>query len=118
MVKKALSIVPVLLVLLCIGCGHMKVQNVGLISLGNIEGKSLPNKIEGPVLTGTSAGHQYFLSNAVRDALKDSEYDTLVDVEIKTETGLFIWSNKIIVAGTALNSETLLGNEEVNTNEN
>ncbi len=47
MVKKIVSIGPVLFLLLFfIGCGHMKVQNVGLISLGNIEGKTLPDKIE------------------------------------------------------------------------
>jgi len=37
--------------------------------------------------------------------LKGGKYDTLVDVEVTTKTGLFVPSNRIIVKGMALNSK-------------
>ena len=49
----------------------------------------------------------YYLSDDLRDALIKSEYDTLVDVEVTTETGFIVTSNKITVKGKALNSEKL-----------
>lgn len=96
-----------LIALGCSGCGHSQLSKIGLISFGNLEGKTIPEKPEGPVLEGSNAGHNYCLSDAVRDALKETEYDTLVDAEVITETGLLVPSNKIIVRGTALNSSKL-----------
>jgi len=100
------------LVLSCFGCGHTQVCRVGMISLGNLEGKAIPNNPNGPIVEGRDAAKPfstsyYYLSNAVRDALKNSEYDTIVNVKITTKTGLFVRSNKIIVKGTALNSNLL-----------
>ena len=100
-----------ILLLAGVGCGHSQMCNVGLISFGNLEGKSIPQDIDGPILEGRCAAKPgiltYYLSDAVRDALKDSQYDTLVDVEVITKTGLFVPSNKLIVKGKALNSESL-----------
>ncbi len=98
--------------LLCFGCGHTQTCEVGLISFGNLEGKAIPNNPNGPVLEGSSAAKigstpHYYLSDAVRDALKNSEYNTMVDVEVTTKTGLFVPSNKISVKGMALNSSQL-----------
>ena len=63
--------------------------------------------VEGPLLRGSDSGYSYSLSNAVRDALEGTEYDTLIDVEVTATTGLFVPSNFIQVEGTALNSKAL-----------
>lgn len=114
-----MSSAVLLLMLACSGCGHTQVSRVGLISFGDLEGKTIPDNPEGPVLEGTDAakpgvGPRYYLSDAARDALKNSEYDTLVDVEVTAKTGFFVPSNKITVKGTALNSSQLnqTGGEE------
>ena len=96
---------------LCAGCGHTQVSKVGMMSVGNWEGKAIPEKVTGPILEGSSGAKPfavtYSLADAVRDALGKSEYDTLVDAEVTTQTGLFVPSNRIVVKGTALNSKTI-----------
>jgi hypothetical protein len=77
------------------------------MSFGDLEGKIITDNVSGTVCKGKDCGGQYFLSDAVRDALKDTEYDTMIDVEVTTKTGLFVPSNCIIVEGKALNSKTL-----------
>lgn len=96
-----------LLATFVIGCGHSQSCKIGLMSFGELEGKVIPDNIDGRIFEGKDCGYQYFLSDAVRDALKETEYDTLVDVEVTTKTGLLVPSNCIIVEGTALNSKTL-----------
>lgn len=95
----------------CFGCGHTHVCNVGLMSFGDLEGKTIPENPKGPILEGTVAlkifTQNYYLSDALRDALKNSEYDTLVNAEVTTETSLFVTSNEIRVKGTALDSKKL-----------
>ena len=66
----------------------------------------------GPVLTGKDSCNKigkfsYYLSDAVRNALSGTEYDTIVDAEVTTKTGLFVWSNKIEVKGTGIKSSVL-----------
>lgn len=91
-----------------VGCGHSQSYKVGLMSLGELEGKTLPDNNTGAVLVnGESCGRQQFLSDAVRDALLETDYDTLIDSEVTNTTGLFIWSNCISIKGNALNSKTL-----------
>jgi hypothetical protein len=108
MVMPSLRFCTVLfLALLFTGCGHSQTSRIALISFGDLEGKSLPDKPDGPSRHGITGGAKYYLSDAVRDALKDSEYDTLLDVEVTAETGLFVWSNTLAVEGTALNSKKL-----------
>ena len=92
----------------CAGCGHVKVCHVGLLSNGDLDGKKIPLKVEGPVLAGKDSGARYYLSNAVREALSGTDYDTLVDVEVTSRTGLFVWSNEIEVRGTALDSRKIV----------
>lgn len=94
-------------ILLFLGCGHVNTSKVGLISFGNLEGKTLPANPQGPVLEGTSSGPTYFLSDAARDALKSGEYDTLVDVDVISETGFLVTSNKVTVRGTAIDSKSI-----------
>lgn len=112
--KEVWQIMGLLLVtVFCSGCwfgGETKSRKIGLMSFGDLEGRKLPEKISGPTLKGktTSLGYgdPYYLSDAVRDALKDSGCDTLVDVIVENETGSFL-SNEIRVKGTGVDSKTL-----------
>lgn len=98
----------ILLAVFLIGCGHTQSFKVGLMSFGELEGKAIPDNVGGMVLVnGEACGPQQRLSDAVRDALKQTEYDTLVDAEVTSTTGLLVLSNCISVKGNALNSKTL-----------
>lgn len=109
MVKKCCFII--LLAVFLIGCGHTQSSKVGLMSFGDLEGKVIPESIAGDILEGENCvkpgHHSYYLSAAVRDALKQRDYDTLIDVEVTSTTGLSVTSNCIKVKGKALNSKTL-----------
>ena len=96
-----------LLALALMGCGHTQTTKVGLMSFGDLEGKSLPVDDVTSVFSGKACGHSYHLSDAVRDALKGTDYDTLIDAEVVNETGLFVWTNCILVSGNALNSKAI-----------
>lgn len=106
MVKKCCFII--LLAVFLIGCGHTQSSRVGLMSFGELEGKAIPDNVGGMVLVnGEACGRQHRLSDAVRDALKQTDYDTLVDAEVTSTTGLAVTSNCLKVKGKALNSKTL-----------
>ena len=94
-----------------LGCGHSQTYKVGLMSFGDLEGKVIPDNIDGTVLTGKDCckigSDPYFLSDAVSAALGQTEYDTLIDVEVTNKTGVLVWSNCVIVTGKALDSKTL-----------
>ena len=96
-----------LLAAICSACGHTVTQRIGLLSLGDLNGRQIPDDIKGQMLAGSDCGYSYSLSNAARDALKESEFDTLIDVEVTNTTGVFVPSNCIEVKGRALNSKIL-----------
>ena len=86
-----------------------------MLSIGDLERKTIPGDVSGPVLTGrddcaSGFDNYYYLSCAVRDALKGTEYDTLVDVDVIATTGLLVWSNSIEVRGIGVDSSKLPGN--------
>ena len=89
------------------GCGHTQSCKVGLMSFGDLEGKTIPVNVDGRILKGKDCGVQYSLSAAFHDALNQTEYDTLVDVEVINKTGFLLSSMCIFVEGKALNSKTL-----------
>ncbi|TMB34945.1 MAG: hypothetical protein E6J62_09980 [Deltaproteobacteria bacterium] len=90
------------------GCGHtLAQQHVGLASVGDLFARVLTPAIDGPILEGHDCGTTQYLSKAVRDALKDTAYDTLLDLEVTTETGLFGSSNCLKVKGKAIDSKKL-----------
>ena len=95
----------------CSGCGHTKVSHVGLLSTGDLASRSIPRDVSGPVLEGKTAAKpgkiKYYLSDAVRDALKETPYDTLVDAEVTSTTGLLVWNNKLTVKGKGVKSADL-----------
>ena len=93
------------------GCGHTKVSQVGLLSTGDLESRIIPRDVGGPMLEGKTAAKPgklaYYLSDAVRDAVKGTPYDTLVDAEVTTTTGLLVWNNKLAVKGKGVKSTDL-----------
>jgi len=103
--------VALLLTTLCYGCGHLNVSKVGLLSVGDLESRTIPSSVDGPILVGKDAckagGDPYYLSEAVRNALKGTQYDTIIDAEVTTKTGLLVWSNEIEVKGKGLDSKSL-----------
>lgn len=105
--KSMRKIVVILLSASLFGCGHASVSKVGLMSFGDLEGKAIPENLPNAVLAGSSCGGHIYISDAVRDALKETEYDTLVNSEVTSITGLFVFNNCIQVKGTPLNSKTL-----------
>lgn len=76
------------------------------MSLGDLEGKTPPEKGEGKLVTGAACGFTAYLSDAVRDALKETDYDTILNAKVTSETGLFTMSNCFRVLGTASDSKT------------
>lgn len=111
-VKLVKGCIVIAFALLCCSCGHTKVSRVALLSYGDMEGRILPKKVEGPILTGKDNETFLFcpfsfLSKATANALEGTEYDTLVNVDVTTRTGLFVWANAIEVKGTGVNSKTL-----------
>ena len=104
--------IALLLTMVFYGCGHTKISKVGLLSVGDLESRTIPSTMDGPILVGKDSGNKigklsYFLSEAVRNALSGTEYDTIVDAEVTTKTGLFGWSNKIEVKGKGIDSSVL-----------
>jgi hypothetical protein len=99
------------LALIGVGCGHTMTTQVGLMSFGDLEGKEIPPEVSGQFVTGKDCarigGDPYSLSEAARKALKDTSFDTLVDVEVENTTGILVSANCIRVKGTALDSKTL-----------
>ncbi len=90
------------------GCGHTQSARVGLMSFGQLEGKTLPEDVSGlPKVSGEACGHAHRLSGALLNAFDNTSYDTLLDAEVTTRTGLIVTSNCIAVKGSALDSRTL-----------
>jgi hypothetical protein len=99
--------------LIGLACGHSMTSQIGLMSFGDLEGKVVPKQVAGKALQGKDCskigGDPYSLAEAVRNAVKGTEYDTLVDVQVESTTGLFVGSNCVKVTGIALDSRTMEG---------
>ena len=105
------ALMACLICLVGLGCGHSMTSQIGLMSYGNLEGKIVPNHIDGEIFEGQDCskigGDPYSLSEAVRNALEGTQYDTLVDAQVESTTGVFVASNCIKVKGTAIDSNGL-----------
>ena len=106
-----LVLVGVCLSMLAVGCGHTMSHQVGLMSFGDLEGRTLPETAVGHTVREEScawpADPGYALSQAVRYALENTEYDTLVDVTVTNRTNWPFWANCIKVEGKGLHSGSL-----------
>ncbi|MBZ4202038.1 MAG: hypothetical protein LAC70_02825, partial [Methylovulum sp.] len=89
---------------------HTSSNRVALMSLGDLEGKTVLTDAPGTIVEGEDCGYSYTLSNAVRDALKEKPYDTVIDADVTNSTGLFVGSNCIKVRGKAIDSKKLTQN--------
>jgi len=102
--------IVVMLSALITGCGHTNVSRVGLLSIGDLDNRVIPENVEGPTLSGRSGlptnSGLYHLADAVYRALDGTGYDTLVDVEVTSRTG-WIPLNAVEVSGTGVNSTDL-----------
>jgi hypothetical protein len=96
-----------LLASLCAACGHSATQRIGLMSVGDLSGRRIPEGLTGRIVEGSDCGIKNNLSSAVRNALKGTPYDTLIDSEVTDTTGLFIWSSCLNVRGQGIDSKTL-----------
>ncbi len=88
-----------------VGCSNT--SHLAALSNGDLAGKRIVAASGGEALEGTDCGFQHHLSNAFRDALDGSRYDTLTNVEVTTTTGLFVWSNCVKVKGLGVRSSDL-----------
>ena len=80
---------------------------VGMLSLGDLEGKTIQADMTGEVRSGESCWWSHHLSDAVRDAVEGTNYDTLLDVTIEARSRFFVWSNCVHVEGQAIDSSKL-----------
>ena len=80
---------------------------VGMLSLGELEGKTIPPNMTGEVRSGESCWWAHHLSDAVRDAVEGTEYDTLLNVTIENRSRFFVWSTCVHVEGEAIDSKKL-----------
>ena len=105
--KSLIVLVPILIA----GCGHTAISKVGLLSIGELQGKKIPSNIDGPIVQGKDCGgafgSPYFLSKAVRTALAKTQYDTILDADVTTTTGFLVYSNCVEVKGKAITNGTL-----------
>ena len=88
-------------------CGHAVSNKVGLMSFGDLQGKVIPPNAETRIVEGSDCGYGYTLASAARDALKETTYDTLIDVHVTSSTGFLVSSNCLKVRGEALDSKQL-----------
>lgn len=80
---------------------------IGLLSDGTLEGRRIDPALAEAELEGQSCGPRHYLASAFRDALEGTHYDTLINVEVTTTTGVLVIHNCIRVRGRALDSKTL-----------
>ncbi len=92
--------------------GCASVSQVGLISNGNLEGKSFDNVKKGDFIEGESCGHFYSLSTAFENSIKDTNYDTMIDAEIENTTAILVFGNCLKVKGYGVNSVELAGGDK------
>ena len=92
-------------ILLLSGCTHM--SHLALMSNGDLEGKNLSTVKGNDILTGESCGHSYSLSNAMNRALENTQYDTLIDIDVESTSALLVVGNCIKVTGKGINSQLI-----------
>jgi hypothetical protein len=82
-------------------------SKIGLLSDGNLEGKSFSNVNRGEIVSGESCGHTHSLSQAFKNSIKGTEYDTVIDAEVESTTAVFVFGNCLKVTGYGVDSRKL-----------
>jgi hypothetical protein len=90
---------------LCFGC--TQTSRIAVLSDGDLGGRQLSTTKRGPQLQGEDCGMSYYLSNATRNALEGTPYDTLVDVEVTSTAGMFPFNQCLKVKGWGVRSADL-----------
>ena len=102
---------PLIAAMVLCACGHIAVSQVALLSDGELSGRRIPAETSGPSVSGEDCskigGDAYHLSQSVRDALKGTEYDTILDATVTTTTGALVFSNCVKVTGSGVRSDAL-----------
>lgn len=99
------SILGTALVMVLTGCST--VSQIGMISNGNLEGKTFSGVQRGDVIEGESCGHTHSLAWAFDKATQGTQYDTMIDAEVESTTDLFAFGNCIKLKGYGVNSMNL-----------
>ncbi len=87
--------------------GCTNTSHLALLSDGDLENKSLEGITQGGMLDGEDCWYQHNLADAFRDAIKDTQFDTLIDVKVITKTNLIVFFNCIQVAGYGVRSSDI-----------
>lgn len=87
--------------------GCLTSSRIGLISNGDLEGKTFEGVKQGPELTGESCGHTHSLSAAFSNAINGTEYDTMINSEVETRSGVFVFDNCLKISGYGVKSQEL-----------
>ena len=82
-------------------------SHLALLSDGDLENKDLQNIMPGKMLKGEDCWYQHNLSDAFRDAIKGTEYDTLIDIDVTTKTNLLVFYSCVEVEGKGVKSSNL-----------
>lgn len=101
--KKGVQLALIAIVLS--GCSNT--SHIALLSDGDLENKNLQNIVPGQTLKGDDCWYQHNLSDAFRDAIEGTEYDTMVDVNVTTKTNLFVFFNCVAVEGKGVKSSEI-----------
>jgi hypothetical protein len=89
----------------CAGC--TQTSRIAVLSDGDLGGRQLSAAKRGPQLEGEDCGMSYYLSNATRQALGGTPYDTLVDVEVTSTAGITPFNQCLKVKGWGVRSADL-----------
>ena len=99
---------------LALGCARASsTSRIGLLSDGDLEGKRLAGLERGPVLEGSQCHaivRGITLSDAFRDAIEGTDFDTLVDVQVENRSNGFsfaFWDNCVTIRGHGVRSADL-----------
>ncbi|AOP36147.1 hypothetical protein A0128_17095 [Leptospira tipperaryensis] len=85
-------------------------QKIYLLSYENLDGKRIPENIQslaGEKKEGKDCGFSYSLAGAFKNAVANTDYDTIIEAEVTHTTGPFAPMHCILVKGFAMNSNTI-----------
>ena len=88
-----------------LGCTNT--SRLALLSDGDLRGRRVGGTSAGPTLAGEDCGWVYYLATAFRHAVRGTDYDTLVDVEVTSTAGITPYGQCLKVKGRGVRSADL-----------